>query len=305
MLVFSTRQSAAAAFGALLVLSKFSLGQEGTAASDELAKQLAKLVNGTLPNYVNFGYGAAPNSNAITAKGGISIRPRTDAQAYKAVPAPKGLMRLGLSNQQRDGYVFVPASYSAKKQAPLILALHGANKTGLNAIADLYDLANQTGTILVAPDSRDTLTWDMFNNGWGPDVAFINGSLAQIFDLYNISARRIAIEGFSDGATYALSLGIANGALFSHVLAFSPGGLAPPMLSIVKPGIFISAGRNDYIFPMGQAGNQIVCQLLVNDYNVTYDIFAEGHVLPPRVARRGMAWFLGPPPNTSVPLGLC
>jgi predicted esterase len=34
--------------------------------------------------------------------------------------------------------------------------------------------------------------------------------------------------GFSDGASYALSLGLANGDLFTHVLGFSPGFMRVP-----------------------------------------------------------------------------
>jgi len=34
-------------------------------------------------------------------------------------------------------------------------------------------------------------------------------------------------RGFSDGASYALSVGITNGDLFTHVIAFSPGFVAP------------------------------------------------------------------------------
>jgi predicted esterase len=33
----------------------------------------------------------------------------------------------------------------------------------------------------------------------------------------------LAVSGFSDGASYALSIGPANGDLFTHVMAFSPG----------------------------------------------------------------------------------
>jgi phospholipase/carboxylesterase len=37
----------------------------------------------------------------------------------------------------------------------------------------------------------------------------------------------LQLRADSSLASYALSLGIANGNLFSHVLAFSPGFLAP------------------------------------------------------------------------------
>jgi len=34
---------------------------------------------------------------------------------------------------------------------------------------------------------------------------------------------RVGVCGFSDGASYALGLGLANGELFKSVMAFSPG----------------------------------------------------------------------------------
>ena len=124
------------------------------------------------------------------------------------------------------------------------------------------------GVILLAPSSRDASTWDMFGNGYGPDVAYVNNSLAQVADLYNVDRARVGLQGFSDGATYALSLGLANGKVFTHVIALSPGGLAPPSLS-GNPAVFISSGTNDSLFPKAQAADQIVCQLLENQYDVT------------------------------------
>ncbi len=35
-------------------------------------------------------------------------------------------------------------------------------------------------------------------------------------------------QGFSDGASYALSLGVPNGDLFTHIVAFSPGFMRLP-----------------------------------------------------------------------------
>ena len=61
--------------------------------------------------------------------------------------------------------------------------------------------------ILVAPESRGA-TWDWFaTSSFGPDVAFIAAALAQARALYAVDAARLGMQGFSDGATYALSLG--------------------------------------------------------------------------------------------------
>ena len=217
-----------------------------------------------------------------------------------------GVLKLGLATGSgRDGYVFVPPSYSPDVPTPLLVTLHGANKTAFNGMATLIDEATAAGVILVAPSSREATTWDMFGGGgYGADVAYVNASIAQVADLYNVDRARLGVQGFSDGATYALSLGLANGKVFSHVLAFSPGGLAPPSLS-GNPAIFISQGTKDTLFPKAQAGDAVVCQLVANQYDVTYVPFPGGHEVPPKVAQAAMNWFLGDTVTTSVPAGTC
>lgn len=84
----------------------------------------------------------------------------------------------------------------------------------------------QTGAIIVSPQSRGS-TWDGIREGFGGDVELIDKALHQIFRQYDIDRRRVAIGGFSDGASYALSLGLINGQLFSHIIAFSPAFICP------------------------------------------------------------------------------
>jgi hypothetical protein len=56
-----------------------------------------------------------------------------------------------------------------------------------------------------------------------------------------VDPTRLAVGGFSDGTSYALSLGLTNGDLFSHVLAFSPG-FAVPARRRGRPRLFLSHG---------------------------------------------------------------
>jgi len=56
-----------------------------------------------------------------------------------------GIMKLGLSNSGRDGYVFVPQSFGPATGNAMILALHGAGKGGLDALGVLIDQANSSG----------------------------------------------------------------------------------------------------------------------------------------------------------------
>ncbi|WP_373460293.1 hypothetical protein [Arthrobacter globiformis] len=67
----------------------------------------------------------------------------------------------------------------------------------------------------------------------------INQALERIFQLVLVDPNQIAVGGFSDGASYALGLGLANGGLFSRVIAFSPG-FVPPVPRTGKPRLFVS-----------------------------------------------------------------
>jgi phospholipase/carboxylesterase len=100
----------------------------------------------------------------------------------------------------------------------------------------------------------------------------------------------VAIGGYSDGASYTLSLGIANGDLFTHVLAFSPGFVAPPGRA-GSPRIFVSHGTRDGWLPIERCSRRIVPQLERIGYEVRYREFEGGHVVPPEIGREAADWF--------------
>jgi phospholipase/carboxylesterase len=303
----------AAPLALLLLAVSSALAQDSSVNDASKARMLVKQVKSALPNIAKFGYGGCCTPSEANRKGLVSglappgattpSLPTTDPETGR--PAT-GVLKLGLATGSgRDGYVFIPPTYSPDVPTPLLVTLHGANKTAFNGMATLIDEATAAGIILVAPSSREATTWDMFGGGgYGADVAYINASIAQVADVYNVDRARLGVEGFSDGATYALSLGLANGKVFSHVIAFSPGGLAPPSLA-GNPAIFVSQGTKDTLFPKSQAGDAVACQLVQNQYDVTYVPFPGGHEVPPKVAQAAVNWFLGDTITTSVPAGTC
>ena len=158
---------------------------------------------------------SGPPSAAV--QGRLLARPATPTRT-----ASPGLHALGLS-AGHDGLLYVPAGYRADQPAPLVLMLHGAGRGAEEGMLPFRDRADDAGLVLLAPQSRYS-TWDVVHvGGYGPDVAFIDEALALVFDTVAIAPGRVAIEGFSDGATYALSLGLINGDLFTHIIAHSPG----------------------------------------------------------------------------------
>ena len=157
--------------------------------------------------------------------GQLTARPTPPTDRGPASPNGPQPLDLG-TGSGRDGLWYVPPGYRADRPAPLILMLHGAGGTAHSGLASFLPLADATGAILLAPDSRGR-TWDVILDEYGPDVAFINAALAQTFARFAIDAAHIAAEGFSDGASYALSLGLMNGDLFTHVdFAFTAAFIA-------------------------------------------------------------------------------
>jgi phospholipase/carboxylesterase len=204
--------------------------------------------------------------------------------------APAGLRPLGVSTA-RGGYLYVPAAYRTGGPAPLVLLLHGAGEDARDGLALLRQQADTAGLILLALTSRGP-TWDLIvgRGRYGPDVASIDLALESVFSRYAIDPARIAVGGYSDGASYALSLGITNGHLFTHVLAFSPGFMVPAGRKDA-PRIFVSHGTSDGWLPIDRCSRRIVPQLERAGYEVRYREFEGGHVVPPEIGREAVGWF--------------
>ena len=212
----------------------------------------------------------------------VQARPRRPSTSITP-----GLHKLGLS-AERDGLLYIPRGHVAKTNAPLVVMLHGAGRNG-QAMDYTFSLADDFGVVIVAPDSRSR-TWDAVMGGFGADVAYIDAALRYTFARCAIDPSRLALGGFSDGASYALSLGTANGDLFSHVMAFSPGGIvrAEPR---GKPRIFISHGRQDAVLSIATTRRRIVPQLTGLGYDVTFREFDGPHTVPLPIAREAFEWF--------------
>jgi len=226
-------------------------------------------------------------ASSAHASGQLSAHPQRIAQPSGGKP---GRHRLGLGDK-RDGTFLVPDRSDAAKPAPLILALHGAGGLASQMLDLLARQAEARGIILLVPESRGP-TWDIIRGGYGPDIAFIDEALQKVFGHYAVDPERIAVAGFSDGASYALSLGLINGTLFSDILAFSPGFMAPTQQADA-PRVFVSHGVRDEVLPIGPCSRRLVPVLKQAGYDVEYLEFEDGHVVPPSMIERAMDRFLG------------
>ena len=216
-------------------------------------------------------------------------RLRARPGAGVSATAPVGLRPLG-SDAPRESYLYVPAAYRVGRPAPLVVLLHGAGEDARDGLALLRGQADRGGVILLAPGSRGP-TWDAIasRGRYGPDLATIDRALEKALSSYTVDPARLAVGGYSDGASYALTLGLANGDLFTHVLAFSPGFLAP-VGQIGSPRIFLSHGTRDGWLPIDVCSRRIAPRLERAGYDVHYREFEGGHVVPPEIGDEAVRW---------------
>jgi predicted esterase len=208
--------------------------------------------------------------------------------------AAKGEFKIGVQpldlDGKRDGFIYVPKNYSHQKPAAVALMLHGAGGQAQHGLDLIKQYADHRNIILLAPASRD-MTWDIIvKDSFDADVIFINQALSIVFNQYNVDTTHIAIGGFSDGASYALSLGLSNGDLFTHIIAFSPG-FTYSVAKKGKPLVFISHGTKDRVLPIDPCSRRIVPQLQGQGYTVNYKEFDGEHQIPQNISSTAIDWF--------------
>jgi len=225
-------------------------------------------------------------SSCSQAQSGVRIRARP-------VKSPTGETIAGVIplelRKDRDALLYVPKSLP--NPAPLVLYLHGATGDERQGIRRLGDLAEEFGFLLLSPASQE-ITWDAIRSSYGPDVSLIDRALDKVFSQRRVDPKKIAVCGFSDGASYAIGLGISNGDLFRVAIAFSPGFIPEGVKREGSPRILISHGTKDQILPFESTTGQLLPLLKQAGYSVTFREFDGPHTVPPDIARGAMEWFL-------------
>ena len=246
------------------------------------------LTAGSVLASVVFGDACATAATSATSaedrEGRLTVRPRAGV-ATSLTSGP-----LGLGDSGRDGVIQMPAK-ATNGPMPLLVFLHGATQGAASVVRRIGPAADEAGVVLLAPESRGT-TWDAIRGEFGDDVAFLNRALEHVCSRLSVDPARVAVGGFSDGASYGLSLGLANGDLFPRVVACSPGFViqAP---AHGRPRVFVSHGTADQILPIDQCSRVIVPRLQSIGYDVTFREFDGRHELPPAIATSAIQWMIG------------
>lgn len=255
--------------------------------------------------------GVASVATSVACRTGSASSAGQSTAALRPLPAvaTKTSMAFGrrvAPLQHGQASVYVPAGASTQR-VPLILLLHGAHGSGEEMLDRLLEGSGAPTAAVLAPTAQGE-TWDALIperdtllDGWsgpgsrgrfGRDIALLDEALALCASQVAIDVWRSGIVGFSDGATYALAVGLASGSLFRRIAALSPGLLIADD-AMGRPAVYVAHGLRDRVFPIERCGRRIANDLRLRGCDVTFREFDGGHELPRAVYRDAVSWATG------------
>ena len=237
-----------------------------------------------ITGFATLGCGGATLDQSIGSTSRLTARPHAPSRTIQ--PGSHELV----AEIDSECTLFVPENYRADLPTGLFVALHGAGNSR-NYMGQFFPPADEYNLVTLVPKSAGR-TWDMVLGDFGRDVQSIDRALSHTFEHCNIDPARIALGGFSDGGSYALSLGLDNGDLFTHLIAFSPGFISPQERT-GQPGIYMFHGTADTILPIDSTSRRIIQQLRGWNYHVIYKEFDGPHTVRIEDVRTAFDWLTG------------
>lgn len=153
------------------------------------------------------------------------------------------------SGKTRVYYLYVPST--VKGPAPLIIMLHGSNRTGVTLVEKWKEYAKKESIILAGPDSSNLAMWAAPQDG--PD--FLYELVEEIKAKHPINARRMYLFGHSAGASFALHMSLMESEYFAATAIHAGSLRAEEEFQLIrlakrKIPISIQVGDSDPYFPV-------------------------------------------------------
>ncbi|MGZ6014332.1 MAG: hypothetical protein ACXWKM_01175 [Phenylobacterium sp.] len=203
-----------------------------------------------------------------------------------------GVMHIGEPGARGGISLYVPETYSADRQWPLVVALHGGAGSGRSFLWSWLRDARSHGAILVAPTAIGQ-TWAI--TGDDRDTPNLRRIVEAVRERWSIDPRRLLLTGMSDGGTFSYVTGLEPDSPFTHLAPVS-AAFHPMLAQMADPArlgglpIHVAHGALDWMFPVEMArGAQRA--LAAAGATVTYRELADlSHTYPRELNPEILAW---------------
>ena len=153
------------------------------------------------------------------------------------------------NGKTRVYYLYVPSKIQPSNPVPLVVMLHGSNRTGNSLVEKWKDLAKKEGFIIAGPDSENLREWSAPQDG--PE--YLRDVVEELKKKYPIDPRRVYLFGHSAGANFAILMSLLESQYFAAT-AVHAGALAKDDYSWVelakrKIPMSIQVGVHDELYP--------------------------------------------------------
>ena len=218
-----------------------------------------------------------------------------------------------------EAIAFVPSSVApgVRTAPPVLVLLHGAGRDAQGMIRKFAFEAEARGIVLLAPTSRGG-TWDVIGRALkapmrdssgkldGPfefrstrDAQRVEAAIAELGRHVPVDRSRTVLAGFSDGATFALALGLSRDHAFGSVIAFSPGLSIPVARPAPRRAVLVAHGRQDPVLPYDRTCEAILPALRARRAAVIFRPFDGRHQIPAEVMTEFLDRAFGPRPGAA------
>ena len=213
-------------------------------------------------------------------------------------PLPPGTHSLNVLLElpgERDTLLIVPEGLDTTAPVKLLVMFHGAGGSAEKVMPFFKEHAEKNKFLLMIPQST-YITWDLTIGGNGPDLERLDRALDKVNSHFNLDRNHFGFCGFSDGASYSLSIGLSNGETVSHVIALS-GGFMNLYVPRGRPLVFIAHSPEDEQLPMDISGLHHYKELKKAGYDIEFMEFHGRHLIHPHIVDKAMKFYLDRSPG--------
>jgi len=182
------------------------------------------------------------------------------------------------------GVLLTPSIIEPDRSYPLVTVFHGAGRQDEMLVKACREEPERRQALFLVPRSLDQ-TWDLISGADGaPDLDFLEYAWDLIYRRYPIDPARQVLIGYSDGASYALSLALSNPGFFDAALCWAAGFAMMDRQAVgvedKRTRFYLEYGTADPLFPFDQVALPMRDNLEKAGYRVEFSVDEGGRHWP-------------------------
>lgn len=226
--------------------------------------------------------------------------------AFKAVESggilpPTGFVEV--ESGASRAVLLTPQKIDPNRHYPLITVFHGAGRQDEMLVRACREEPEQRQALFLIPRSVAP-TWDLIAGDGGPvDLEFLEYAWDLIYRRYPIERSHQVLIGYSDGASYALSLALSNPGFFDAALCWAAGFAMMDRKAVGKEDrrtrLYLEYGTADPLFPFDQIALPMRENLERAGYEVKFSVDEGGRHWPSgSFQHEALDWYFARAPST-------